>query len=232
MRQIWVDSRDRTSGTPCDFSIQLAHTLDTTDRPHRMRVDHLRLPVMIPTVTSKNNTFIVMIGASTYEVTLPTKQYDSSSLPSTLQSLLNAATPAIWTVTYDVYTISMTVACSSNFTVAGGTYAWQLLSRPYTTTANSIRFSYVPLSGMDTVFLCSYQFSSIDNHGPNGSHDILLPCNITSAFGSVQEFSLSIPDWVSCPSMSTNHLSFQLRDRSHNLLTDFIPNVSFLLTID
>ena len=232
MRTIWVDSRDRVTGSPCDFSIQLGHTLDTTDRPHRMRVDHLRLPVTMPTITSQNNTFAVNIGSTTYTVTLPTKQYDSTSLPSTLQSLLTTAVAAGWNVSYDIYTVSMTIVCSSSFTVAGGTFATQLMSRPYTTTANSIRFSYVPLSGMDTIFLCSYQFSNIDNHGPNGSHDILLPCNITSAFGSVQEFSMTLPDWVTCPSMCTNHLSFQLRDRSHNLLTDYIPNVSFLLTID
>jgi hypothetical protein len=83
-----------------------------------------------------------------------------------------------------------------------------LMSRPYNTSAASIRFSYVPLNGMDTVFLCSDQFATVDNHGPNGSHDVLLPCNITSPFGSVQEFSMSVPDFIECPALSTNTLSF------------------------
>ena len=232
MRTIFVDSKDRVSGTPCDFQIQLRHTLNTADRLHRMRVDHLRLPVAQPTITSLNNTFIVQLGSSTYTVTLPSKQYDSTTLPSTLQSLLASTAPGSWTVTYDVNTISMTVSCSNAFTVSGGTFAAQLMSRPYTTTSTSIRFSYVPLNGMDTVFLCSSQFATMDNHGPNGSHDVLLPCNITTPFGSVQEFGMAVPDWLTCPSLSTNTLSFQLRDRNHNLLNDFIPNVSFLLTID
>ena len=232
MRTIFVDSRDRVSGSPCDFSIELGHMLTTSDRPHRMRVDLLRLPIAVPTVTSQNNTFTVRIGSSNYTVTLPSKQYDSTTLPSTLQSLLAGAAPGSWTVQYDVTTIGMTVACSNAFTVVGGTFAAQLMARPYTSSTNWIRFSYVPLNGMDTVFLCSPQFASIDIHGPNGSHDMLLPCNITTPFGAVQEFSMSVPDWVDCPSLSTNTLNFQLRDRSHNLLTDYIPNVSFLLTID
>ena len=232
MRQIFVDSRDRVSGSPCDFTIQLGHTLNTADRSRRMRVDLLRLPVAQPTITSLNDTFSVQLGSSTYIVTLPQRQYDSTSLPSTLQSLLASAAPGSWTATYDVNTISMTLSCSNAFTVVGGTLAAQWMARPYTTTSTSIRFSYVPLNGMDTVFLCSSQFATVDNHGPNGSHDVLLPCNITSPFGAVQEFGMSIPNWIDCPSLSTNSLSFQLRDRSHNLLSDYIPNISFLLTID
>ena len=231
MRQIFVDSRDRVSGTPCDFKIQLRHTLTTLDRPHRYRVDSLRLPIVIPTITALNNTFAVQLGSSTYTVTLPSRQYDSSSLPTTLQSLLAAAAPGSWAVAYDVNTISMTVSCSNPFTVVGGTFAAQLMSRPYTASSTSVRFSYVPLNGADVVFLCSDQFSSMDNHGPNGSHDVLLPCTITSPFGSVQEFASTIPDWTECPGFSANQLSFQLRDRNHNLLSDYIPNVSFLLTI-
>ena len=105
------------------------------------------------------------------------------------------------------------------------------MARPYTLSSNSIRFSYVPLNGEDVVFLCSDQFSSVDNQGPNGSHDVLLPCNITSAFGSVQEFSMPTDVYHECPALGTNELRFQLRDRNHNILTEYIPNVSFLLSV-
>lgn len=232
MRQIFCDSRDRVRGSPCDFSIQLARTLTTSDRPHRYRVDSLRLPVAVPTITHLNNTFKVRLGSSDYLITLPSRQYDTASICSTLQGLLAGAAPGTWTVTYDTATISMTISCSNPFTVVGGTFASQLMSRPYTTTSTSIRFSYVPLNGADVIFLCSSQFASIDHHGPNGAHDVILPCNITAPFGSVQEFSSTIPDWVECPSFTTNQLSFQLRDRDHNLLSDYVPNISFLLTID
>ena len=219
-------------GSPCDFTIQLSSTLNTTGRPHKYLLDHLRLPISVPTITSQNNVLVVQLGSTVYTITIPSRQYDSTSLPSTLQSLLAAAAPGAWTVSYDINTISMTISNSNPFSVYGGSFAAMLMSRPYTTTTHSIHFSYVPLQGIDIVFLCSSQFANVDNHGPNGARDILLPCNITSPFGSVQEFSMSMPDWMECPSLQVDQLSFQLRDRNHNLLTDFVPNVSFLLTID
>ena len=231
-RQLFVDSRDRVIGSPCDFTIQLSSTLNTRDRPHKFRIDHLRLPVVVPTITSQNNVLAVQLGATVYTMTIPSRQYDSTSLPSTLQSLLAATAPGAWTVTYDVNTISMTISCSNAFSVYGGSFAAMLMSRPYTTTTTSIKFSYVPLNGIDVVFLCSSQFANVDNHGPNGARDIIMPCVITSPFGSVQEFNMTLPDWLECPSLQVDQLSFQLRDRNHNLLTDFIPNVSFMLTID
>jgi hypothetical protein len=130
----------------------------------------------------------------------------------------------------------MTITCNNVFEIIGGSYADQLMSRPYTysstTAVTKYRFSYVPLNGADVIFLCSDQFSSMDIHGPNGSHDVILPCNVTAPFGSVQEFGMVSQDWVTCPKLSTNTLSFQLRDRDHNLLSDYVPNVSFMLTID
>lgn len=232
-RTIYVDSRDRISGTPSNFTIQLRRTLDTTDRKHRMRVDLLRLPLTIPTIRATNNTMTFDLEGSVVTITIPSRQYDANSLPQTIQALLTASTTGrTWTVNYDVTTVSMTISCSQPFTVTGGSFATQLMSRPYTTTFNSIRFSYVPLNGVDVIFLCSDQFASVDIHGPNGSHDILLPCNITSPFGSVQEFSYPVPDYIDCPAFATNTLSFTLRDRNHDLLTDYLQNVSFLLTID
>jgi len=232
MRTIYIDSRDRVSGNQCDFTVQLSQTLILTDRS-RMRVDLLRLPISVPTIqTAKNDTLIILVGSTSYTVTLPQGQMDGSTLASTLQTRLVAAAPGSWTVTYDVSQISMKIQCSNNFTITGGTYAAQIMSRAYTSTANSYTFSYVSVVGEDVVFLCSPNFANMDNIGPNSSHDMLLACNITAPFGSVQEFNMPYDVWHSCPSASFSQLSFQLRDRSYNLMTTFIPNVSFLLTID
>ena len=235
MRRIFVDSRDRISGTPSNFTIQLRHTLNTTDRPHRMRLDHVRLPISIPTLTTQSNVLTVATASANYSITLPARQYDVVTFPQTLQNSLTTAIPGqSWTVTYDVNTISMTIASSAAFTLTGnGSLNARLAQHPWSYGAgNSVRFHYCPLNGSDVIFLCSDQFSSVDNHGPNGSRDVLLPMVITQPFGSVQELSSTIPDWVSCPALSTNTLFFQLRDRSHTLLEDYLQNVSFLLTID
>jgi len=70
MKTLFVDSRDRVSGSQCDFTIQLSQTLNLTDRLHRMRVDLLRVPVSIPTIqTGKNDTIIVRIGSTNYTAT-------------------------------------------------------------------------------------------------------------------------------------------------------------------
>jgi hypothetical protein len=232
MRTIFVDSRDRVSGSQCDFVVQLPQTLTLTNQM-RMRTDLLRVPVSVPTIQGgKNDTIIVVLGATSYTVTIPQGQYDGPTLASTIQTRLTAAAPGSWTVTYDVSNISMKIQCSNNFTITGGSYAAQLMSRAYTQTANSYNFSYVSVVGEDVVFLTSPTFSSLDNVGPGGSHDLLLACNITAPFGSVQEFNAPYDVWLKCPSLSTSQLSFQLRDRSYGLMTNFIPNVSFLLTID
>ena len=137
MRQIYVDSRDRTSGSQCDFTVQLKQTLTLTELS-RMRVDLLRLPISVPTIqTGKNDTLDVLVGSTSYTVTLPQGQMDGATLASTLQTRLVAAAPGSWVVTYDVSLISMKIQCSNNFSLTGGTYAAQLMSRAYTSTANS-----------------------------------------------------------------------------------------------
>jgi hypothetical protein len=191
------------------------------------------MPISVPTIQAgKNDTLVVLLGSTSYTITIPAGQYDGSGLASAIQTRLIAAAPGTWTVTYFTSLISMTIQCSNNFTITGGTYAAQLMSRAYTQTSNSYTFSYVSVVGEDVVFLTSPSCVNLDTCGPNGSHDMLLPCTVTAPFGSLQEFSMTWDVWHSCPAMSTSQLSFQLRDRSYNLMTNFIPNVSFLLSID
>ena len=235
-RSIFVDSRDRISGTPSNFTIQLKQTLNTTGRPHRMRVDHLRLPISIPTLTEQSNVLTVSVngGTSFISVELPAQQYDAISFPQIIRDRLTSLVPSrTWNVGYDINRISLTISANGSFLLNdSGSLNRRLKQHPYVDGGNFYEFTYCPLNGADVIFLCSDQFSSVDNHGPAGSHDVLLPCNITAPFGSVQEFSSTIPDFVSCPPILTNTLSFQLRDRSHSLLTEYLQNVSFLITID
>ena len=235
-RSFFIDSRDRITGTPSNFTIQLKHTLNTTDRPHRMRVDHLRLPISIPTLTDQSNVLTVSVngGSSFTSVEMPARQYDAISFPQIIRDRLTAFLPSqTWTVGYDLNRISLTISANGAFILDDtGSLNKRLKQYPYVDGGTYYEFKYCPLNGADVIFLCSDQFSSVDNHGPAGSHDVLLPCNITAPFGSVQEFSSAIPAFVSCPPISTNTLSFQLRDRNHSLLTDYLQNISFLLTIE
>jgi hypothetical protein len=231
MRQIFVDSRDRVAGTTTDFSIQLPETM-TVGTGHRARVDNLRVPLVIPTIRSGvNDTIVVKLGAQQYTVSIPQANYDGPGLAAIIQNLLQATAPGSWTVAYDSSNIAMSISCSNNFTIVGGTYAAQLMARNYTQTAKQYKFAYVDVLGADILYLCSPNFATLDTIGPNGSHDILMAAIVTQPFGSVMSDSAPWDVWFDVPAQTTQSLSFQLRDRNYNLLT-LVPNISFQLTID
>ena len=198
MRQISVDSRDRVSGTQSDFTIELPSTL-VLEGTHQARIDDLRLPMTIPTISSINNTIQVLMGTSNYTVTIPTSQYDGPGLASAIQGVLTAI-PGGWTASYNSNLISMSISCTNPFTFTGGTFMDQLLQRPYTQTSNSYNFSYVPVAGADVLYLCSPNFTHLDTVGPNGQHDTLCSIPITCQYGSVMSYSMSSVVFFDCPS--------------------------------
>ena len=87
MHQIFVDSRDRVSGTSTDFTIQLPENL-SLEAGHRGRIDSLRVPLTVPTIDSTNNTIMVQVGATVYTVTIPVGNYDGPTLSAVIQGLL------------------------------------------------------------------------------------------------------------------------------------------------
>ena len=232
MKQVFVDSRDRVSGTTTDFTIQLPQTLTLEGGRHRGRIDNLRIPLVVPTIQAGvNDTLQVRIGVQTYTVTIPQANYDGPGLAAILSSLLLSAAPGSWTVTYDTANVATSIACTNPFTIAGGTYAAQLLSRPYTQTSNSYACTYVSVQGIDVMYLCSQQFATMDTIGPQGAHDTLMNAVVTTPFGSVLQADMPAYTWFDIPALTTQQLSFQLRNRSYGVLS-VVPNISFVLTID
>ena len=231
MRIIYVDSRDRISGGTTDFTIQLPQTL-TLGPGRRGRIDHLRVPLVIPTIqTDVNDTLQVLIGATTYTVTIPQSNYDGPGIASALQGVLTNSAPGAWTVAYDSGNIAMRISCTNPFTIVGGTFGAQLMSRAYTQTSNSYSFSYVSVQGIDMMYLSSPQFATLDTVGPQGANDTLMAAVVTSPYGSVLSADMPWDTWFDIPSMTTQQLSFQLRNRSYSVLS-LVPNISFVLTID
>ena len=231
MRQIFVDSRDRISGTSTDFSIQLPETLVIEGR-RRARIDNLRVPLVFPTIqTGKNNILIVNVAGTAYTATLAQANYSGPELATEVQRALSSSAPGSWTVSYDVSNISMRISCSANFTITGGSFAAQLKFHPFTNTANSYNFSYVSVLGIDIMYLSSSKFATLDIFGPAGAHDTLMCCVNTQPFASVLDVSMQTDSWFDIPNMTTQQLDFQLRDRSYNVLS-IVPNISFVLVID
>ena len=67
---MFVDTRDRITGTSCDFRIQLPETL-VLPPGHRARIDNLRVPQVFPTIQAGvNDTIIVQHSQAPYTATV------------------------------------------------------------------------------------------------------------------------------------------------------------------
>ena len=230
MKQIFVDSRDRTSGTSSNFTITLPHTL-ALESGHQGRIDDLRIPNSMPTISALNNTIQLLIGSTYYELSLPIGQVNSGpELANILRQQL-VTTTGSWSVDYIVSTMVLSVANSLQYSFTGGTFIKQLLSRPYQQTPNTYNFLYVPLQGVDVCYLSCPNFTHMDSVGPKNSADCLCSTPMSVGFGSVQTYSMSSSVFFDIPALTTQQLSFQLRDRDYNILNSN-ANISFTLTID
>jgi hypothetical protein len=233
MRQIFVDTRDKIpGGTNSNFSMLLPQTL-SLGPGHQGRIDDLRLPVSVPTIYSENNSIILDMNGTIHTVYLTQGQYLSGvQLAGEIQDKLRAGPPGTWNVAYDGSKMSMNINCSNGFRFIGGTFMTRLLSRDhYYDNYGTYVFQYVSLQGLDMCYLCCSNFSNMDNVGPKGSSDTLCAIPITVPFGSVQHYSMSTSVFFDIPQITTQQLSFQLRDRDYNIL-NIVSGISFTLTID
>ena len=100
MRQLFIDSRDRTTGTSTNFSIQLQQTLRLPAGAHKMRVDNLRVPLVMPLITSGVNDLLYFrVGDAYNAATLSVGSYNGFTLAAMIQSRLTAAySSGTWTV--------------------------------------------------------------------------------------------------------------------------------------
>ena len=144
-RSIFVDSRDRISGTPSNFTILLKRTLNTTDRPRRMRVGHLRLPISVLTLTDQSNVLTVSVygGASFTSVEMPAQQYDAISFPQIIRDRLTSLVPSrTWNVGYDINRISLTISANGSFLLNdSGSLNRRLKQHPYVDGGNFYQFT-------------------------------------------------------------------------------------------
>jgi hypothetical protein len=236
MRQIFVDTRDKVpGGTNSNFSIVLPQTL-SLGPGHQGRIDDFRLPMSIPTIHDGNNSITVtMQGGGVYTVFLGKGQYaNGQALAAEIQAKLRAGPPGEWIAKY--YESSMILQIYNNtngFQFTGGSFMSSLLSRGYDYTGgNTYEFPFVTVQGLDMCYLCCSQFNfSGQSVGPKGSSDILCAIPIVVGYGSVQHYSMSSSVFFDIPALTTQQLSFQLRDRNYNIL-NIVAGISFTLTID
>ena len=246
MRQLFIDSRDRTTGSTTDFSIQLRETLTTT-AVNEYRIDGLRVPLVIPLIQKGvNDVLWFYLGGVVRHVTLTYGNYSGTDIASEIQLELSTAfSPVSWSVKYSNSTASLSIACSdASFSVmtdaqvvAAGyslpTFASALFKNAYTIDTflgSKITFSYCSMVAVDMMYLTSNKLSSQDTFGPGGSTDTIMAAVTEGDFASVLNASMSQNVWLPTTVMTTSTLDFQLRARDYTVLQS-LPNVSFVLTI-
>jgi len=232
MQTLFIDSRDRTSSSPSagNFTVELPQTLNMSSG-QRWRATDLRVPQVIPTIRAGiNDTLTTAAIVGTITSTIPAGNYDGPGLAAVIQATLRASSAFPWVVTYDSSHMTLTFSNTTSFQIVGGTYFKQLAANGYDYTPTSWTFKNVSVLGCDVFYLCSPVFQNLDTYGPKGASDVMMIANITTGFGSVVTASLDYETWRPCPSLSTQQLSFQLRDRDGNILP--VPSLSFCLVID
>jgi len=270
MRQLFIDSRDRISGSPQSFNIQLRETLTLT-QGNSLRIDSIRIPLVIPRVQTGVNDqlfFTLQNGAAgVLSVTLTQGTYSGVEMAQMIHDCLRTAHPedpanpeltdTIWSVTYHNTTAGMSIAClidqtftlltdaqlvakgqsparsfcSTLFKDAGGSVPTSSTATPGQIGGGiSWDFPFVSMVSCDLVYIASGKLSCNDTFGPQGSCDTLAALVTNNDFASVLSQSMPVGVWLPCPSISTQQLDFQVRDRNYNLLTS-LPNWSMTVTI-
>jgi len=245
MRQLFVDSRDRVSGTTTNFTIQLRDTLKVGPL-NSFRVDNLRVPMVIPLIqTGVNDVFYFQSGGVTKNVGLLPGSYSGTDLATMIDAELSAEHPEYtWVVTCNNHTASLTIFCSdvsframtdadcTKVGIALPTFASALFQNAFSYSAvggAAITWSYCSMVAVDVMYLCSQKLPSQDTFGPGGAQDTDGRCD-DHRFCDVMNESMPFDVWLGMQSLTTSTLDFQLRDRNYNILQN-LPNISFTMTI-
>lgn len=246
MRQLFVDSRDRVSGTTTNFTIQLRDTLKVGPL-NSFRIDNLRVPMVIPLIQSGvNDAFYFQAGGVTKRVGLLPGSYSGTDLATMIHTELSATHPEdTWVITYNNHTASLTIFCSdesfhamtdadcAKVGIALPTFASTLFQNAFsysTAGGTAITWSYCSMVAVDVMYLSSQKLSSQDTFGPGGAQDTVMAAVTTTDFASVMNENMAFDVWLGMQSLTTSTLDFQLRSRDYTILQN-LPNISFTMTI-
>jgi hypothetical protein len=118
-RTLLISSRNRSSGTPENFVVTAPFQyFGPPNTPVRVKLVNATIPYTWFNITTSNNQFTLVVGASTRAITIPPGNYDAAGLLAALQTALNAAGLGVYTVTFSMTTYMYTItAASGNFSL-------------------------------------------------------------------------------------------------------------------
>lgn len=111
-----IDSQDRLYGTSSNFTVQLPLALRNVKRAKLLSC---QIPNATYNIDTTNNILYFNDGTNK-SVTIPPGCYTINNLPSTLTTLLNAASSIVFTISISQTTLFMTIAGTSPFQLLAG----------------------------------------------------------------------------------------------------------------
>jgi len=117
---ISIDSRDKSSGTTTNFSIDLdSNGVATLNKVKRIEFTHIEIPYTFYSVTSSNNEVNFLNTADEAKTaTIPAGNYTGATLATALQTAMNAEMSG-FTIAYDANTQKLAATNAAQFTMSG-----------------------------------------------------------------------------------------------------------------
>ena len=107
-----IDSKDRSTGDPGNYNIELNSHIKGTN----FRIFSVCLPRTYYNIPSNRNSITVDVGSGNQTVSITSKHYTYTSLASALETALQTLDPNI-SVSYDSTTAKITISDTVNFSI-------------------------------------------------------------------------------------------------------------------
>ena len=192
---IWVDSRQRTSGTDSDFEMSLRETVHLSDT--RVRIDKLTFTDSFYTTDLGANLYFAAPNNGFSHVSVPNGAYTGFTLAAAIQQatgrdctysvLTNSITHVLqsadrpWLSDADVS--ARTGALPANATASNVLSLNSILGEGVNSN-NTVTWSFVRMAPYSVLYLRSSRLRCENHHGPRGTHDILCSVVLHQGIGS------------------------------------------------
>jgi len=192
---IWVDSRQRTSGTHSNFEVALRESVHLSDA--RVRVDKLTFADSFLTTDLGSNLYFADGNNGFTYVTVPDAAYTGFSLAQAIKDatgrdcVYNVLTNTLVHVlqSADKPWLSDAAVAQRTGTYASGASASNVRSLNEvlgegTISGIFVTWSWIRLAPYDVLYLRSNRLRCENHHGMRGDHDILCSIPLTQGVGS------------------------------------------------
>ena len=113
---IIINSANRTSGSPGNFSVQLQETIKDL---RYLKLQQAYIPYSFLIVAGQSISFEESLGGGAITVAIPPAHYDYSTFATAVKTLLDANSPngLTYTVVFDATTLLYTISSTGNFSL-------------------------------------------------------------------------------------------------------------------